>query len=186
MSDITAALRKLSRYKLLVGIPQANDARPDDKTQFGNAAIGYVMEFGAPESNVPARPSLVPGVEDARDAITTAFEHALKAALEGDFGRAEQNLNIAGTKAVASVIAKIAAGVPPPLKAATVAARARRSKGSSYRRKATAADQRAYNQQWETEHMFSGAQGLSGSPTTPYWDTGDFVRAHTYVIEKPN
>lgn len=117
------------------------------------------MENGAPEANVPARPWLVPGVTAATPQIVARLLAAGRAALRGDKSGVEQQLAGAGQDAVASVTAGIQAGIAPPLAPATIRARRRRSKGSTYRRKATAT-----------------------SDVTPLIDTGSFIRSITYVV----
>ena len=160
-AGIAQALRDLSRTRVLVGVPQANNDRSDGG-KLGNAAIAYIQNYGLPEANIPARPFMGPGIAAAGPAITTAFEYATRAALAGDNAKVDANLDIAGIKAVNSITQIIQAGIPPPLKPATVAARRRRSKGSSYRRLAT-----------------------NASDTTPLLDTGEMLKAITWVVEKP-
>ena len=155
---IAQALRDLSRRRVLVGVPAANNQRDDGG--IGNAALAYIHNFGAPEANIPARPFMEPGIAAAQPAITTAFDYAIRAALKGDSTKVNANLVIAGTKAVSAIHQVIQAGIPPPLKPATVAARRRRSKGSTYRRKASVA-----------------------SDTTPLIDTGELLKSITYVVE---
>lgn len=175
LAALTEALKILSKRRILVGIPQANDARTG--SPIGNAAIGYIMENGAPEVNIPARPFLVPGVKAAQSAIEVALLAAGSAALVGDINRVNINLAIAGQKAVTSVQLTIQAGIPPPLKPGTVAARARRN-ASRTGRKATAADQRAFNASYA-----SGTATMAQSPTTPLYDTGELLKSITYVVE---
>ena len=81
----------------------------------------------------------MPGVEKALPAIAKRLEEAARAALEGNLAGVDQGFGRAGIEAVNSVHAVIQAGIPPPLAPATVAARRRRTPGSSYRRQATTA-----------------------------------------------
>ena len=159
-ASITQALRDLSRKRVLVGIPSSNNDRSDGSS-FSNAARAYVFEFGAPEIGMPARPSLIPGVAEALPEVKIALGAAAKAALAGDEDKVDANLTIAGTKANNSVIARIQSNIPPPLRPATIARRRIRSKGSSYRRKATTA-----------------------ADVVALIDTGEWLRAHTFVVEK--
>ncbi|WP_425530049.1 hypothetical protein, partial [Stenotrophomonas maltophilia] len=63
---VLSAVADLVKTKLLVGIPaetadraaEAGEPQPPN-----NATIGYAMEFGLPERNIPARPHLLPGVQ---------------------------------------------------------------------------------------------------------------------------
>lgn len=164
--ELLKALRLLSRTTVLVGVPS------DDEEKFGatsenqrtdvditNAQIGYINEFGAPEVNIPPRPHLIPGVEQAMPEITRRLRAAGDAAFAARPMAATKNFHAAGLTAQASVRNVIARGIPPPLAPATVAARRRRSAGSTYRRKAATA-----------------------SDVTPLIDTGDYVGSISYVV----
>src|SRR5215472_2217561 len=87
---IVSAIQELARTQVLVGIPEDTAARKDGSVS--NAQIGFWMEHGT--QTVPARPSLVPGVEAARDKITAALQNAGKAALDGK--DPDRYLNAAG------------------------------------------------------------------------------------------
>lgn len=170
-------LRALADREVLVGIPSddeqphlgtgtvgTNARRPDPQGRSSpvtNALIGYVHEHGEPSSNVPARPHLVPGVQDAREKIVARLEGAGRAALRGDEAAVDRYLHAAGQEAVTSVKRKLQAGVPPPLKDATVRARRRRSKGSRYRRKAT-----------------------NANDVTALIDTGAYIASISFVVRK--
>lgn len=57
------AMKAMAEKEVLIGIPSDS---PENHRQDGepitNAHIGFIMEFGAPEANIPARPFLIPGV----------------------------------------------------------------------------------------------------------------------------
>jgi hypothetical protein len=157
--DIAAAIRRLSRKRLLVGIPQERDPRRGEP--IGNASLGYIHEFGSPARNIPARPFLVPGVESALPEIQQYLGEAARAALAGEEGGIDAGLTKAGLAAVNAVRLRIQAGIPPPLQPATVARRRQRTAGSRYRRQAeTAAD------------------------VTPLIDTGQLLASITYVLRE--
>lgn len=157
---IAANIRSLGERQVLVGIPEEKTDRPDD-AGITNAAIGFIQEHGAPEANIPARPFLVPGVRDARGEVGDRLKATANGALDGNTGIVERGLAGAGQIAATAVQRRIRAGIPPPLAPSTIAARRRRSAGSSYRRKA-----------------------VSASDTTPLIDTGQLVKAVTFVIRK--
>lgn len=174
--QLVAALKALVGRKLMVGVPSDDEqphrgigtVSPNERVDsagvsqpMNNATIGYVHETGAPEVGIPARPHLVPGVNAAKEKLVGRLGNAGKAVLRGDLPAADRYLEAAGLEAVSSVRRTIQAGVPPPLKPATVAARRRRSKGSTYRRKAVAA-----------------------SDTTPLIDSGNYVQSISYVIRR--
>jgi hypothetical protein len=155
--DIEAAIRRLTAKRLYIGIPMDKDPRQGEP--IGNASLGYIQEFGSPAKNIPARPFLVPGVETALPQIEAELKTGAIAALNADPAGVDRAFARAGVRGVNSVTRRIQAGIPPPLKDATVAARRRRTRGSKYRRKAvTAAD------------------------VTPLLDTGALLRSITYVI----
>jgi len=113
------AVDALTRRSCYVGVPATTDPR-NDGTPFGNAAIGYTNEMGAPERNLPARPHLLPGVSDRRGQIVELLALAGKAALKGDSAKVDLALAHAGEIAVASVKGIVAAGLQPALAPATI------------------------------------------------------------------
>ena len=159
-AEIVRAIQELARTRVLVGIPQEKTARRDT-TRATNALLGYVHEMGSPANNVPARPWLVPGIQQGMPDIKRALQAIGKAAIEGRERAVEQGFHAVGLIAQNAVRARIRSNIPPPLKPATIAARRRRSKGSSYRRKATTA-----------------------SDVTALIDTAQFLNSTGYVIRK--
>lgn len=147
--DILKAVRYLTSTQVLVGVPSDNephlgaDVGPNQRKDEGsqstpltNAELAYLHSNGVPERNIPARPFLQPGIDTVKDKILAIFEHAAKAALDGNTGEVDQSFDAVGLLAQGAVRGYIAAGIPPPLKPATIAARRRRTKGSSYKRPA--------------------------------------------------
>ena len=121
------AIEDLTHQQVLVGIP--GDTAPRADTGASNALIGFVQEFGSPAKNIPARPFLRPGVEQAIPQIVsrlrTGAKRAISAPVDPEAGT--NALIAAGLTAQNSVRRYMNAGVPPPLAAATL--RARRSRG---------------------------------------------------------
>lgn len=135
VTDNTELLRKalaaLTESAVLVGVPEEDGQREPDKEggktpQVTNAIIGYVMEFGSPKMNVPARPTLFPGVRDAQSAVTRYLGQAARYALKGESDGVERGLAAAGSTASQSVKSKINSNVPPELSERTLQARQRR------------------------------------------------------------
>jgi len=60
-------MEALIKKNVYVGIPEANNRRED--SPITNAALGYIHEFGSPAQNIPARPFLEPGIEEAKPDI---------------------------------------------------------------------------------------------------------------------
>lgn len=154
---LAGSLRFLAEQKVMVGIPSSTAGRKEGP--ISNAALGYIHENGAPEVNIPARPFLVPGIENAQPDTVRYLRQAMDAALSGKRPLVEHILNAAGLNAVNHVKAKITAGPFEPLKPETIRRRRIRSKGSKYRRKATTA-----------------------ADVKPLIDTGQMRNAITYVI----
>ncbi len=119
-ADVLRRVRDLTAKRVLVGIPQAENAR-DDGSPIGNAAIGFIQEHGDPEHNLPARPFLVPGVESVHDKSIARLRKAGEAALLG--GDPVPQMTAAGFEAEASVKNLIADVIPPPLAPRTLAER---------------------------------------------------------------
>lgn len=150
---------ELTGGSVYVGVP-ADEAARDDDSPIDNAAIGYIMENGSPEANVPARPHLVPGVRAAGDEVALRLRAAALAATDPTTSdasdEASQALHGAGLAAVNSVRALIVSKIAPTLAESTVDARRRR-----HGRK-------------EAE------EGDDGE--TPLIDTGDYIKHITYVV----
>lgn len=104
----------------------------------------------------------MPGVKLSKDAWLPYLERAATKALENaSLIDIEKELGKAGFKAVEGVQRRMQAHIPPPLAASTVRNRRRRSKGSSYRRKA-----------------------LMPGDTTPLIDTGELIKHISWVLQK--
>jgi hypothetical protein len=115
---------------VLVGIPASEDDR-DDGSEVGNAARLYVHEYGAPEVGIPARPTLMPGIDDVQDDIVKFFKAAASAALAGDHTKVDQMMHSAGIAARDAVKARISSNTPPPLAERTIQDRVARGKTST-------------------------------------------------------
>jgi hypothetical protein len=156
-ADIARTIRRLSKRRVLVGIPQENNPRSDG--DIGNAALAYIHNYGSPLRNIPARPFMEPGIAAARPEIDKYLRAAAEAALAGNETAMNAALAHAGTVAADRIKLTIQAGIPPPLQPESVRRRRTRTPGSSYRRKAqTAAD------------------------VTPLIDTGALLRSITYIV----
>lgn len=159
--DLVRSMKAGAERGVYVGIPADKDparqAAPPYETDaqgITNAEIGMIMEHGAPEVNIPARPSLVPAISAMRDRVSGFIKRSLRARAKGDDDRAEKILHALGLTAVAAVQRKITTGPFVPLAPATLAARRRAKKAG---------------------------QPIG---TKPLIATGQFRRAITYVIRK--
>ena len=124
-------IRQLTRNEVYVGVPDKNADRqlkPDEKSAASNALIAYVMETGSPAKNIPARPFLVPGIENAKDKIVAQMKKGAEAVMKLDgpsdkSGAIDQAQNATGLIAVSAVKAKITSNIPPALSQRTLDAR---------------------------------------------------------------
>lgn len=176
--EVLAALRDLTASDVLVGIPEATTDRDhNDGSDITNAALGYIHEFGAPAANIPARPFLIPGVENSLDRSTRQLELAAKAALTGDQAATMMRLEVAGQIAAAGAKREISYGDFVPLKPSTIRNR-RRSRQTASIREA------------EKEYLRLVAGGLddasaqSAAGIRPLINTGALRNSITSVVRK--
>lgn len=165
---ILDSLKALTRKEVLIGIPAEDSERED--VPFGNAGIGYLNEYGSPAQNIPARPHLQPGVKSAESKTVPQLKDAALAAFDGNESSAVQSLERAGQLAVNGVRAFINAADFVPLADSTVEARARRGRKGA-----------------KAEMVRRAAGDLpSTDGAKPLVDTGQYVRAITYVVRDKN
>lgn len=130
VKKLMKALKSLPHKNVLVGIPSDKSNRKaevGEKADITNAELGYIHEYGAPEKNIPARPFLIPGVEEVKPQVIKYFKEAGKAAVEGNITQIEKYFHMAGLAAQNTVRAKINNGDFEPLSEVTL--RLRRSRG---------------------------------------------------------
>lgn len=75
-------LKHLDDYKVLIGIPEDYDLNIRNDSNLNNSDIGYIHEYGSPATNLPARPFLEPGVEDAEGENIRILNKQLKGILD--------------------------------------------------------------------------------------------------------
>jgi len=157
--ELINGLRELAEYRVMVGIPASAKPRRsrDGKKEINNATLLFIHEHGSPAANIPARPSLHPGIRESKREWGEHLKEAAKAALESKESQMIKSFHKAGMVASAAVKKKIIAGIPPPLKPITVALRRQRHPS----RKAT-----------DPRHV------------TPLVDTAQMLNAITYVVQK--
>jgi phage gpG-like protein len=129
MKNVIENINAMTGKRVLIGIPDANAGRKDG--QITNAALGYIHENGSPARNIPARPFLIPGVQEA---APRAIEALKKYAAQGltDPEAVNKGLNAAGLIAQAAVKNRIVNSVGfAPLAPVTIAQRRRKGKQGS-------------------------------------------------------
>lgn len=121
-----AAIKSLEGVTLLVGVTQDSTKRSD--TDFTNAAIAAIAEYGSPANNIPARPVLGPAFARSSAEVRKGFGAALNSVLAGKPGEVEGHFSAVGEAVVKAARRQILMGDHAPLKPATLARR--RAKGS--------------------------------------------------------
>jgi hypothetical protein len=127
--NVIANIEAMTGKRVLIGIPDANAGRKGGPIT--NAALGYIHENGSPARNIPARPFLIPGVEEA---APKAIEAMKKFAAQGltDPTAVDKGLNAAGLIAQAAVKNRIRNSVGfAPLAEGTLARRKAQGKSGT-------------------------------------------------------
>lgn len=169
------AIQSLASNEVLVGFPEASTDRKEDPEDGGpkdltNAALGYIHDNGAPEANIPARPFMLPGIENARSKLVRIAKTTGTKALDADNPQevVDQGLHAMGLVAQASIRKVINDGIDPPLSDRTLRERARRGREGA------------------KEELSNRAKGLPPGKelAKPLIDTGQLRNAVNYVIRK--
>lgn len=126
VAAVLRAIAKLQKMDVLVGVPDGAPCRSD--SALSNAEIGYLLEHGVPELNIPPRPHLAAGVGDAQNNYMPYLKKAASSALGANTEDAIKALNAAGMEAQSGVVEKILDGACAPLTESTLAARRRRGR----------------------------------------------------------
>lgn len=130
VGDVMKAMKTVADTQVLAGIPESENARQDDEP-IGNAEIGYLMENGMPEINLPARPFLIPGVNAAKRQITDRLRQVGEAALDGKISAVQRGFQAVGLIAQKAIRAKMQSGPFAPLSERTLASRRARGRTGS-------------------------------------------------------
>ena len=129
VAKVLASIQELAAKQVLVGIPASKAERKEgDQEPINNAQLGYIHEYGAPASNIPARPFLNPGIAHSQESINNHLQKAAKAAMDGDSEKVDVELNATGLIAQAGARNEITNGDLAPLAESTLAARRRRGR----------------------------------------------------------
>lgn len=179
VKDVLASINTLTKHQVLVGIPDEKAERkpdPDEPHPLNNAEIGFLMETGVPERNIPARPFLVPGVKDNDEKIAKRYRAAAQKALDGDKAAVEKAHAAVGLETASAVRKKITDGPFAPLSEATLRARAARGRKGATRELKRRAEGGA------ADALNDDGALISNVNAKPLIDTGALRRSVTYVI----
>lgn len=129
VAKVLSSIQELAGKQVLVGIPASKAEREEGNTEpINNAQLGYIHEYGAPASNIPARPFLIPGVARAQESINNHLQKAAKAAMSGNDEKVDTELNATGLIAQAGARNEINNGDFEALSPVTLAARRKRGR----------------------------------------------------------
>lgn len=106
----------LGEPKVYIGIPASTNARQGASN---NATIAAVHEMGAPSRGIPARPFLIPTIQNNADKYTNLMAQGFKNALQ-DKEKAAEVYEKIGLVASSDVKDYIASGQFVPLKQSTI------------------------------------------------------------------
>jgi hypothetical protein len=173
LAKLTAGINMLTRQQVMVGVPASKTDRDGPIT---NAALAYIHDNGAPESGIPARPFMVPGVKRKQAETAALLRKAGEYALDGNVEAVDRQLHSVGLLNQASIRGVISEGIPPPIKWATALGRIRRREGKSYRKKKRA--------ELDANAAYLPGDQASTGIFTPLIDTAQLLKSITYVIRK--
>jgi hypothetical protein len=123
-------IKELGAQNVLVGIPSQQAMRENDEDEnpeVNNAMLGFIHENGSPAQNIPARPWLIPAMQENKDQIADQLEGGIRANLEGKDVASDVILHRVGIVAMNAARKKIIDGPFVPLSPVTIAKR--RAKG---------------------------------------------------------
>lgn len=178
LEDIIKNLNLLADVEVLAGFPEDTTERTADSVDQGitNAALGYIHDNGAPEENIPARPFMTPGIEEARDELTSKLAQVLKATSQGKGPDiVERGMTQVGLIAQRAIRKVINAGLSPPLSPRTIRDRYKSRKTATQR--VAELEYLALQDQGIDETFLQGAVGIK-----PLINTAQLRNAINYVI----
>lgn len=96
MKSLEAALAKIQKAQVYVGIPEAETGR--DESGVTNAGLMYIHTHGSPLQHIPPRPVIEPALAapDNKENITQELSDAARSVLGEKAGEAKQHLRRAG------------------------------------------------------------------------------------------
>lgn len=121
-------LKQLPLKSVFVGVP-ANTSEAREGEPINNATIAYIQQNGSPANNIPARPFMTIGMDEAKLPATKQLESAAKKFFKSrDMTDIEQGLGKAGFVAENAIKRAINSNIAPALAPATIASRNRRGR----------------------------------------------------------
>lgn len=174
VASVLRSIQQLASNEVLIGIPASTTERQDGEA-INNATIGYIQERGSPAANIPARPFLVPGVQDAQERVAAALKKGATSAMSGDATAADAALHKAGLIGQNAARAKINSGEFEPLSPVTLQLRYWAKQGVKITGKTVG---------YAAVLVNKGLASYPGVSTKPLTVTGQLRNSITYVLRK--
>lgn len=167
--ELVRNLERAVKTEVLVGIPRATAMRPGD--EISNAEIAYINEHGDPARRIPPRPFMEPGLQRARETVSTIMAEGVQQL--GTGGTLRPAAERVGLICQASIRGVFTDNDWKPLSPRTIMARAQRtvSKHKGF------ADKTARAQQSELQRELARRAN-----DRPLIDTGALRQSITYVV----
>lgn len=173
-ADMSAAIRKavqsLTEKDVYIGVPA--EQAGERQGGINNAELSYIHEFGAPAAGIPARPHLLPGIEEILPEAVEELKGAAKSALDGKEQVVDAALPKIGLLGQNAVRAKFQDNDWPPLKDATLDARPLKK------------DDQGNVLKDKKGNALRGKSRREKDRINPLLDTGQLMKSHTFVIRK--
>ena len=191
LAGLLKRVEELTGTRVLVGIPSTTaEVRPTPAgevpqkgTPPNNAQLGYIHEFGAPASNIPPRPFLIPAIAGIQGEIAKQLRAVGVEMLQNRAERARMLYERLGLFASQAVKIKISTGPFQPIRIETALGRLRRLQRYQKADRAARAQMRSEWLGGVSPGMM--AQGVvDPSEFKPLIDTGALRNAITYVVRK--
>lgn len=130
--EFNSIVKGFKRDAVLVGIPQETAERKEENAEINNATILAINEFGSPANNIPPRPVMSIGIQNAQADIAAEFGKAAKQALSQGLSALPVYYNRVGLIAANAIKLAInaQAGFAPPSEATLKAREARGFQGT--------------------------------------------------------
>lgn len=175
LESLRSQIEELTELEILVGFPEettGREASEDEPEGITNAALGYIHDNGEPERNIPARPFMIPAMQEVEGRVTEALTQTARRVL---LARGKRKVDVAvyferiGSIVELAIKNKINEGIPPPLSDATLRARAARGRMGAM---------------WELAWRAAGAPPGVDGLAKPLVDTAQMRNSVRYVVRR--
>ena len=169
--ELVKRVTRAVKTEVLVGIPRSTAMRPGD--EISNAEIAYINEHGDPSHRIPPRPFMEPGLERAREKVSTIMADGVTQLAKG--GSLRPAAERVGLTCQASIRGVFTDNNWKPLSPRTIMARAQR----------TVAKRKGFEDKSEQRQRGMLAKELARRANDrPLIDTGALRQSITYVVSE--